>query len=273
LLFYIYFLAVPFSSLKSFSPLRIEQLWFSEGQEQFTIPVETYREWVLLGLQKGRFHYQLGEESSGVCQAGDFLLCPPGTALARKALEKMVFYFIRFQWKPDKNLLKQGRKTCRDPVRLESTLGHLQHLRNKLDQAENLLWANHLVSDLLQQSLYEDHSAPALLSGPPDRLMLKASELLRADLQQPLKLEVLARVLHISPFQLSRRFRAAWKTNPAAFRTRLRIDKARQLLLQTTWTTEKVAEACGFENAFYFSRVFSRETGQSPRAFRLSYRI
>jgi transcriptional regulator GlxA family with amidase domain len=77
----------------------------------------------------------------------------------------------------------------------------------------------------------------------------------------------------MSPSQLSRRFKGALGTNPAEYRTQCRVQEARRLLLETAMSVEEIAEACGFENGFYFSRVFTRETGQPPSRFRKNYRV
>ncbi len=48
----------------------------------------------------------------------------------------------------------------------------------------------------------------------------------------------------------------------------LRIDQARERLLTTERTACQVARDCGFHDAAHFSRLFKRETGASPSAYR-----
>ena len=49
-----------------------------------------------------------------------------------------------------------------------------------------------------------------------------------------------------------------------------RIDAAKKLLEQDDMLVSDVAGAVGFDDANYFSRVFKKETGQTPREFRRS---
>jgi YesN/AraC family two-component response regulator len=42
-----------------------------------------------------------------------------------------------------------------------------------------------------------------------------------------------------------------------------------QLLSSTEQSLEQIASAVGYQDAFGFSKVFKRSTGQAPRAFRL----
>lgn len=55
------------------------------------------------------------------------------------------------------------------------------------------------------------------------------------------------------------------------FRTKLRLDAARRMLLTTELSIAQIAEACGFCDAFYFSRVFTKKCGCPPSSFRNSY--
>ena len=244
---------------------------FWENRRQFTYAVETCSEWVLLGLQAGSFLYALGNGKEDICLAGDFVLCPPGVPLRRAATRTMNFHFFRFRWKvpyPDK---WKGKHTVRDIIRFDSTLAYLRASQNEMGRLEAATRINHLLSDLLHQRAYEFQNAPE--KEVPDNLMLKISKQLQTSLSDRETLQDIARSFRITPFQLSRRFRAEFGMSPALYRTTLRIRYARELLLGTTWTTERIAEACGFENAFYFSRVFSRQTGQPPREFRTNNRV
>jgi len=48
----------------------------------------------------------------------------------------------------------------------------------------------------------------------------------------------------------------------------IRIQKAQNLLLETSLNLQKIAEMCGYENDFYFSRIFKKKVGLSPSQFR-----
>jgi YesN/AraC family two-component response regulator len=49
--------------------------------------------------------------------------------------------------------------------------------------------------------------------------------------------------------------------------TTQRIEKAKQLLLSGDVKIYEAAEALGFESAFYFSKVFKKKEGCSPKEF------
>ena len=69
---------------------------------------------------------------------------------------------------------------------------------------------------------------------------------------------------------LERRFREAIGHSPAAELRRLRVERARQLLIETDWPLPRIARACGMTGGEQLSRFFLRETGVRPGAWRRS---
>ncbi len=56
--------------------------------------------------------------------------------------------------------------------------------------------------------------------------------------------------------------------SPKSYITYLRLNKARALLSTTSMPVCRIANECGYEDEFYFSRVFCRYCGMSPIAYR-----
>ena len=66
-------------------------------------------------------------------------------------------------------------------------------------------------------------------------------------------------------------FREKFGITPHRYIIHLRIDKASQLLMETTLSVQAIANSVGFENAFYFSRLFKSITNLTPTEFRKKY--
>jgi two-component system response regulator YesN len=49
---------------------------------------------------------------------------------------------------------------------------------------------------------------------------------------------------------------------------RLRVQKAIELLLETTLSLSEITQSVGFGSQQYFTRVFKQETGQTPGEYR-----
>jgi AraC-like DNA-binding protein/mannose-6-phosphate isomerase-like protein (cupin superfamily) len=90
----------------------------------------------------------------------------------------------------------------------------------------------------------------------------------REHLHRPIALTDLAAEAGVSVFHFSRLFRDATGVSPMRYVRRQRVDAARTLLLTSPMPLKAVAPAVGFRDEFELSRVFKRETGQSPRQAR-----
>lgn len=74
--------------------------------------------------------------------------------------------------------------------------------------------------------------------------------------------------LFVSKEYLRHLFRHYTGTSPMQTIINARIDHAKDLLCNDNLTVADVAEECGFENPYYFSRLFKKVTGRSPSDFR-----
>ena len=77
-----------------------------------------------------------------------------------------------------------------------------------------------------------------------------------------------ARALSVSPTHLSRVVRAATGAPASQLISARLVREARQRLAYTNLRVSTIAYTLGFSDPAHFSRVFARDTGVSPRAFR-----
>jgi transcriptional regulator GlxA family with amidase domain len=96
-----------------------------------------------------------------------------------------------------------------------------------------------------------------------------ASEHLAADLS----VEALAERVHMSPRNFSRVFRREVGRTPARFVERLRVERARQRLEESTAGLQQIARECGLGCADSMRRSFLRVLGVAPSDYRARFRI
>jgi len=85
---------------------------------------------------------------------------------------------------------------------------------------------------------------------------------------EPLTIDDLARVAHMSQSSLFRVFRHLMGRSPVDYLIRLRISKAAQILRREPLRISQVSEAVGFDDSNYFSRRFHQVMNMSPRDYR-----
>ncbi|MDX2092254.1 MAG: DJ-1/PfpI family protein [Kofleriaceae bacterium] len=82
-------------------------------------------------------------------------------------------------------------------------------------------------------------------------------------------LDALARRAGMSPRTFHRRCLAQLHTTPAKLLDKLRVERARDLLVKSRLPAKSLAAACGFTSTTRMKRAFERELGLGPRAYRL----
>ena len=85
---------------------------------------------------------------------------------------------------------------------------------------------------------------------------------------QHLRLEELSQVSCLSKFHFLRLFKIAFGETPHQFITKVRLQKAKELLQSKNLEVGDIAKQVGFENPSSFSRLFYNQTGAYPTQFR-----
>ncbi len=86
---------------------------------------------------------------------------------------------------------------------------------------------------------------------------------------QPLTLAEIAAAGNVSPKYISEFFKAKTGVRLVSYINALRIEKARQTLIERPeLSIAEVAAACGFEEPSYFAKLFRRATGFTPKEHR-----
>jgi AraC-like DNA-binding protein len=112
-------------------------------------------------------------------------------------------------------------------------------------------------------STHKDHN-----SDVDEQAIEKAKFFLRENLESPLDMNQLMRELPMSYSKFRKMFKQATGESPNQYHLNLRLDKARELLNTTNLNVTEVAYNLGFDSVFYFSKLFKKKNGVSPRSFR-----
>ncbi|PVE47539.1 helix-turn-helix domain-containing protein [Pararhodobacter aggregans] len=111
-------------------------------------------------------------------------------------------------------------------------------------------------------------SGAASDAAPAPELLARFEALIDAHYLQHWGVADYAQALAVSAAHLSRLTRAATGRPASALIEDRLVREARRNLVYTNLPVSRIAYALGFEDPAYFTRVFTRATGLSPRAFR-----
>lgn len=95
----------------------------------------------------------------------------------------------------------------------------------------------------------------------------KVIQHMREHLGERLTLAELSDLVHLSTYYLTRVFKQTTGYTVIEYFNKLKMDKAKELLLDSDKKIKEVALQLGFADEFYFSRTFKRTEGISPSEF------
>lgn len=104
----------------------------------------------------------------------------------------------------------------------------------------------------------------------------RAMKLIRAHVRrspdEPLRLQPLAKGVHVTPQHLCRLFKESLGLGPIECAQALRLEMATTLIERTEQSLAEIAERFGFSSQFHFSKAFKQSYGMSPNAYRKAFR-
>lgn len=125
--------------------------------------------------------------------------------------------------------------------------------------------------------VYEREILYRVLQGPqgwmlrdlamPDTALARVSlaiQLIRRDFAQPLRVETLARAAAMSPSAFHRNFKSVTSLSPVQYQKKIRLLKARSLMIGAGRNVTSAAFEVGYESATQFSREYARAFGLPP---------
>jgi transcriptional regulator GlxA family with amidase domain len=104
--------------------------------------------------------------------------------------------------------------------------------------------------------------------GAVHRPLIRVAELMEANVERPLSLEEIAQQSRLSRRQIERLFKRYLNCVPKRYYLERRLNRARDLLLQTSMSITDIGTACGFQSPPHFSKRYRSQFGHPPSAER-----
>lgn len=128
--------------------------------------------------------------------------------------------------------------------------------------------ANAVADQMIYSSIRTDQDTQRL--SVPTRIGVRHPKLaqviqkMEANIEEPISPSILAKEVGMSTRQLERLFRRYLNRSPKRYYMELRLEKARNLLMQTDMSVINVALACGFASPSHFSKCYRAHYATTP---------
>lgn len=128
--------------------------------------------------------------------------------------------------------------------------------------------ANEVADQMIHTSIRTDRDGQRL--SIPTRIGVRHPKLasviqrMEANIEEPISPSILASDVSMSTRQLERLFRRYLSRSPKRYYMELRLNRARNLLMQTDMSVINVALACGFASPSHFSKCYRAQFGTTP---------
>jgi Response regulator containing CheY-like receiver domain and AraC-type DNA-binding domain len=99
------------------------------------------------------------------------------------------------------------------------------------------------------------------------KVVEKVQDYIKSNLDKKLSLSEVALLFGFSQNYLSSLFAKYGEMGFVEYTTKVKVDAAKEMLISGDCKVYEIADKLGFDNAFYFSKVFKKATGLSPREF------
>lgn len=100
-----------------------------------------------------------------------------------------------------------------------------------------------------------------------EHVVTSVQKYIQNHIEERLTLNEVAAIFGLSPNYLSALFKKTCNIGFSEYVTQIKVTKAKAMLLDQDLKVYEVADRLGFESAFYFSKVFKKVVGLSPREF------
>ena len=134
-------------------------------------------------------------------------------------------------------------------------LGHNPDLESRLNQ---IIGATSFVKGLFEEDAHTNRAPEGLR---------RARAYIEEHYAEPLTLEQLGAIAGLAPKRFSERFNQAFGTRPLAYLIGTRMEHATELLA-TDLLIKEIAHMVGYDDQFYFSRIYKKYRGVSPETAR-----
>lgn len=198
------------------------------------------------GLCETAVPVKIGRELVGFLQTGQVLLKKPTAAEFSRISRKLVEWGLTADLKRFEEAYFNTRVLS--PEQLESVMRLVS------------IFAQHLSLVGNQVMMQEEHSEPPNIT--------RAKQFIREHQSEDISLARVAQAVNTSTFYFCKMFKKTTGLHFTDYLSRVRVEKAKNLLINPNLRVSEIAYEVGFQSLTHFNRVFRKMVGESPSDYR-----
>ncbi|MCG7406612.1 AraC family transcriptional regulator [Paenibacillus sp. ACRRX] len=151
------------------------------------------------------------------------------------------------------------------PVGLYQILHRMEEAWSESTEKDKFVVKTLFYQFILEMLQQKQQSGVDLL---PTEVVKQVVQYMHKHVDEPLTLELLGQRFGYNPQYLARRFKELTTRSPIDYLIGIRIGKACHMLQYTDASISDISQSVGYEDVFYFNRIFKKNVGLSPSHFR-----
>ncbi|OMF35985.1 hypothetical protein BK133_09885 [Paenibacillus sp. FSL H8-0548] len=248
-----------------------DQDYYWDGMKRIDGPLYLFQ-YTLSGFG----HFRLGAETHEIHAGTAFLAEIPGDHhyCLPSSSDHWTFYFVLIRQQHLQGLWKELLQIIGIAPSFEPSSAVVRTLQRLYTEARsnrihNSYQASSLVYGLMMELLQSSTAQQQEKESWPQPIQ-QAAAFMEAEFHRLQSLDDVAGAAGLSKYYFTRMFTQTTGITPMDYVTKLRIERAVQLLRTSPLSVEEIAYAVGFASGSYFSKVFRSRVGFPPADFRLA---
>ncbi|NRP36860.1 Arabinose operon regulatory protein [Marinobacterium sp. xm-d-579] len=216
---------------------------------------------------------------SSSVKMGDVLIVPSGLShrYTSSLASPWTIYWVHFEGALVKKFCSNTQVERSPGGFYLKNIGSHPQLTGSFDALLSCRYSAHdLTVHIFSASLLRQILSHVAFLKPPEQLRRQRESLdldslhtlMQTHLHEQIDLDTLAASVNLSKYHFVKRYRAITGTTPINRFIQLKIERACYLLDTTAMEIKEIAFEVGYEDAYYFSRIFRKQIGISPSQYR-----
>jgi AraC-like DNA-binding protein len=232
---------------------------------------------ILIYCIEGEGKVRIADDNFNI-STGDYIIIPANKPHAYEANinNPWTIYWCHFNGDQAEKLLidlsKENRTYENNVVFSDERINLFNRMYQLLEKGyslENLSFVNMIFPFFMASFLFKDKFNSNYIQNK-DLLIEQSIEFMQHNFDKTLSLADFAAQLNFSISHYSTLFKNKTGYAPIAYFNQIKMQKASQFLHFTALRTKEIAFKVGINDAYYFSRLFTKTMGVSPKAYRQS---